>query len=728
MGNILQAYENLKNSLDHASTDVASHGQIVIQVGSATCENAAGAQQVRAEFEKLIKTTGREDIIIKQTGCTGRCSEEPIVGVFMPNQIGVKYAHVNVDTVAEIFQEHILSKKPVAKLMLDKKTDKLYEHVVTLCGSSHCRNKFYENWNATFQKILQEKNISENEVRVISGGCIGMCQHEDHDEHGVMMVYPENVIYRFLNEEELEDIIETQFVKKEIATKHVVHTDKMVEEYFKFYGDVSFFNKQTRITLRNCGIIDPESLDDYVHAQGYEALAKVLETGNPEGVVQEVIDAGLRGRGGGGFPTGLKWKNTRDLNPTDPIKYIICNADEGDPGAFMDRSALEGDPFSIIEGMTIGAYAMGACKGYLYIRAEYPLAIERIENAIKIARENNLLGKNILGSGYDFDLEIRLGAGAFVCGEETALIQSIEGKRGQPVMRPPYPSEKGLWGHPTSINNVETWANIPALMLYGADWFKRIGTEGSKGTKVFALAGKVKNTGLVEVPMGTTLREVIFDIGGGVPHGHQLKAVQTGGPSGGCIPFDKIDTPVDYESLKQIGSMMGSGGMIILDETDCIVSTSKFFLEFTKDESCGKCLPCREGTLRMLEILQKITDGNGELSDLDKLDRLGNMIKRTSLCGLGQSAPNPVLSAIKNFREEFEAHIVDKRCPTQTCQKLISYHVIADKCTGCTLCARRCPVSCISGAKKMPHTIIQEDCIKCGECYTSCKFDAIEKI
>jgi NADH:ubiquinone oxidoreductase subunit F (NADH-binding) len=453
-----------------------------------------------------------------------------------------------------------------------------------------------------------------------------------------------------------------------------------------------------------------------------------LATGNPEGVIKEVIDSGLRGRGGGGFPTGYKWNNTRTLNPTDPIKYVICNADEGDPGAFMDRSALEGDPFSIIEGMTIGAYAMGACKGYLYIRAEYPLAIERIENAIKIARENNLLGKDILGSGYDFDLEIRLGAGAFVCGEETALIQSIEGKRGQPIMRPPYPSEKGLWGHPTSINNVETWANIPALMLYGADWFKRIGTEGSKGTKVFALAGKVNNTGLVEVPMGTTLREVIFDIGGGVPNGKHLKAVQTGGPSGGCIPFDKIDTPVDYESLKQIGSMMGSGGMIVLDETDCMVNTAKFFLEFTKDESCGKCLPCREGTLRMLEILQRITDGHGVIEDLDKLERLGNMIKKTSLCGLGQSAPNPVLSAIKNFREEFEAHIVDKRCPTQTCQKLISYHIIADKCTGCTLCARRCPVSCISGAKKMPHTIIQEDCIKCGECFNSCKFDAIEKI
>jgi len=467
-------------------------------------------------------------------------------------------------------------------------------------------------------------------------------------------------------------------------------------------------------------------LTDYIHARGYEALVKCLERGDRKSIIEEITASGLRGRGGGGFPTGLKWKLTAAEN--DPVKYIICNADEGDPGAFMDRSALEGDPFSIIEGMTIGGYAIGCNKGFLYIRAEYPLAIKRVENAINEARKNNLLGKNILGSGFDFDLEIRLGAGAFVCGEETALIHSIEGKRGQPRMRPPYPSVKGLWGHPTNINNVETFANIPAIMYYGAEWFSRIGTEGSKGTKVFALAGKVNNTGLVEVPMGTTLREIIYDIGGGIPDGKQLKAVQTGGPSGGCIPAEKVDTIVDYESLKKIGSMMGSGGMIVLDETDCMVSTTKFFLEFTKDESCGKCLPCREGTFRMLEILERITNGKAEMEDLDKLERLANLVKKTSLCGLGQSAPNPVLSMLANFREEFEIHIKEKRCPTQRCAQLITYRIIPEKCTGCMLCQRRCPVSCIHGLLKKPHTIVQDYCIKCGECFNSCKFDAIEKI
>ncbi|MFP4543157.1 MAG: NADH-quinone oxidoreductase subunit NuoF [Candidatus Kapaibacterium sp.] len=611
--------------------------------------------------------------------------------------------------------------------MLDKTTDKLYKHVVTLCTGTRCRNKYFEDWTATFEKILTLKEVSRDDVRILAGGCTGLChKSEIGDEHGVMMVFPENVIYRFRSEDELEEIIEAQFVHNEIATNHTVHTDHLTEEYFRFYGDVSFFNKQTRITLRNCGIIDPESLEDYIHARGFEALAKVLADNDPENVIEEILKSGLRGRGGGGYPTGIKWKNTR--LPKDPVKYVICNADEGDPGAFMDRSALEGDPYSIIEGMTIGGFAVGASKGFLYIRAEYPLAIRRIEKAIEVCRENNLLGKNILGSGYEFDLEIRLGAGAFVCGEETALIRSIEGRRGQPRMRPPYPSESGLWGHPTCINNVETWANVSAILLYGSEWFTEIGTEGSKGTKVFALAGKVNNTGLIEVPMGTTLREVIYDIGGGIPDGLKLKAVQTGGPSGGCIPYDKIDTPVDYESLKQIGSMMGSGGMIVLDESDCIVSTAKFFLEFTKDESCGKCLPCREGTTRMLEIMQKITDGRGELSDIDRLERLGKMIKKTSLCGLGMSAPNPILSALENFREEFETHILEKRCPTQKCTKLITYNIIPEKCTGCTLCARRCPVFCIKGFAKKPHEIIQDQCIKCGECYNSCKFDAIEKI
>lgn len=728
MGIVSEKFNELKKDLEFASTDADSQGKIIIQIGSATCEKAAGSDLVRNEFERLLAATRNDNVMIKQTGCTGRCAQEPIVGVFVPGQMAVKYRKVTPDIVHTIFKEHILDKKPVASLMLDKTTETLYKYFVTLCTSGKCSNSKGDSWYDIFNLKLAERKLSNEHVHVMKGGCIGLC-HEDKNifhEHGVMMVYPQNVIYQFHSASELDEIIESHFVNDIVAEKFIVRGDKMTEEYFKFYGDVSFFNKQTRITLRNCGIIDPESLTDYIHAQGFEALTKILDGKDSNWIINEVLESGLRGRGGGGFPVGAKWRNTKTL-VDDPIKYVICNADEGDPGAFMDRSALEGDPFSIVEGMIIGAYAVGANKGYLYIRAEYPLAIERVENAIVKCRKMGLLGKNILGSEFDFDLEIRLGAGAFVCGEETALIHSIEGKRGQPRMRPPYPSLSGLWGHPTCINNVETWANIAPIILYGAKWFNRIGTEGSKGTKVFALAGNVQNTGLVEVPMGTTLREIIYDIGGGIPGGKKLKGVQTGGPSGGTIPASKIDTPVDYESLKEVGSMMGSGGMIILDETDCIVQTTKFFLEFTKDESCGKCLPCREGTVRMLEILEKITSGIAVIEDLDKLERLAKLVKNTSLCGLGQSAPNPVLSALENFREEFLHHIEDKHCPTQKCQKLVRFEIIPDKCTGCTVCARRCPVSCIIGARKRPHEIIQADCIKCGECYNVCKFDAIIK-
>ncbi len=727
MAEIMEKYNKIREELDYFSTDAKGQGKTIIQVGSATCENAAGAEKVKKEFQKLIDASGRQDIIIKQTGCTGRCAQEPIVGVFAPNTFPVKYQKVTVDKVPEIFQKHVLGNQPVPSLMLDKHTEKLYNHVVTFCETNYEKRPDHIDLSELFKSKLQLHNVHPDEVRILKGGNIGLSKFEDSDKHALMIVFPENVIYRYESEEAMDAIIQDHILNNQRCDKYIAHTEQLTEEYMRFYGDVSFFNKQTRITLRNCGIVDPENIGDYIHAQGFKSLAKVLEMGDRNWIIEEILASGLRGRGGGGFPVGQKWRNTATLNQADPIKYVICNADEGDPGAFMDRSALEGDPFSIVEGMTIGAYAVGATKGFVYIRAEYPLAIKRIQGAINISRENGFLGDNILGSDFSFDIEIRLGAGAFVCGEETALIHSIEGKRGQPRMRPPYPSLSGLWGHPTCINNVETWANIPPIISYGSDWFNRIGTEGSKGTKVFALAGKVKNTGLIEVPMGTTLREVIYDIGGGVPDG-ELKAIQTGGPSGGCIPASMIDTPIDYETLKGVGSMMGSGGMIILDQTDCMVQTARFFLEFTQDESCGKCLPCREGTLRMLEILNRITEGHGKMEDLDKLERLGKMIKKTSLCGLGQSAPNPVLSMLQNFREEFEIHVRDHRCPTQKCQKLVQFHIIADKCTGCTLCAKRCPVSCIIGARKQPHEILQDQCIKCGECYAVCKFDAIEKL
>jgi NADP-reducing hydrogenase subunit HndC len=500
--------------------------------------------------------------------------------------------------------------------------------------------------------------------------------------------------------------------------------DHLYNRSYKNFGDLEIFGKQLRIALRNCGIVDPENIDDYLENRGYEAIAKILTDMSGDEVVEEMIKSGLRGRGGAGFSTGLKWKFTAGAKSDQ--KYVVCNADEGDPGAFMDRSTIEGDPHSVLEGMMIGGYAVGADSGIIYIRAEYPLAIKRLEIAIAQARKNGMLGKNILGSDFSFDIELRLGAGAFVCGEETALLHSIEGRRGMPRPRPPFPAVSGLFGKPTLINNVETWANIPVIILDGAEWFSTIGTEKSKGTKVFALAGRVNNTGLVEVPMGTTLREMVYDIGGGIQNGKEFKAIQTGGPSGGCLPADYLDTPIDYDSLAKAGSIMGSGGMIVIDESACMVNIAKFFLEFTQDESCGKCTPCREGTKRMLEILTRITDGDGRVGDIEKLERLGNMIMKSSLCGLGQSAPNPVLSTIKNFREEYEEHITEKKCRAGVCEAMLSY-VINDKCVGCGACLRVCPVDAVSGEKRAKHLIDQDICIKCGQCFEACKFGVIDK-
>lgn len=592
------------------------------------------------------------------------------------------------------------------------------KYVITLCDGPSCMHKRSKELKETIIKELEKHSLT-GRVEIMLSGCLGMC-----NKGPVMIVNPGYTIYGKVTDKDIPKIIEQHIMKKLPVADLVIDEDHLYNRFFRVFGDVKFFGRQMRIALRNCGIIDPEKIDDYLSVRGYEALAKVLTDMKPQDVIAEVKKSGLRGRGGAGFPTGLKWELT--AKQQGDLKYVICNADEGDPGAFMDRSTIEGDPHTVLEGMIIGGYAIGSNKGIVYIRAEYPLAIKRLEKAIDLARKEGFLGGNILDSGFSFDIEIRLGAGAFVCGEETALIHSIEGSRGMPRPRPPYPSVEGLFGKPTLINNVETWANIPVIILDGASWFSSIGTEKSKGTKVFALAGKINNTGLVEVPMGTTLRDMIYDIGGGIPGDKKFKAIQTGGPSGGCLSEEYLDTQIDYDSLAKAGSIMGSGGMIVIDEDSCMVNIAKFFLEFTQNESCGKCTPCREGTKRMLEILTRITGGKGVEKDIEKLERLGNMIKKASLCGLGQSAPNPVLSTLKNFRVEYEEHIKEKKCRAGVCKGLLTYE-ITDKCVGCTACKKVCPAQAISGTAKNKHEINQDKCIKCGLCFRACKFEAIKK-
>ncbi|MBQ3136772.1 MAG: NADH-quinone oxidoreductase subunit NuoF [Clostridia bacterium] len=594
----------------------------------------------------------------------------------------------------------------------------MYRSHVLVCGGTGCTSSNSQKIIETMEAELKAKGL-ENEVQVIRTGCFGLCALGP-----IMIVYPEGCFYSEVKVEDVPEIVEEHLLKGRMVTR-LLYKETVTPEKIKGLNDTNFYKKQKRVALGNCGVINPEDINEYIAYDGYQALGKCLTQLTPEQVIQIVKDSGLRGRGGGGFPTGLKWSFTA-ANKADQ-KYVVCNADEGDPGAFMDRSVLEGDPHCIIEAMAICGYATGATEGYIYVRAEYPIAVARLQIAINQAREMGLLGKNIFGSGFDFDLFVKLGAGAFVCGEETALMTSIEGNRGEPRPRPPYPAVKGLFGKPTTENNVETFANIPAIIRNGADWFASMGTEKSKGTKVFALGGKITNTGLVEVPMGTTLRDVIYEIGGGIPNGKAFKAAQTGGPSGGCIPAHLMDTPIDYDNLTAIGCMMGSGGLIVMDEDNCMVDIAKFFLDFTVDESCGKCTPCRVGTRRLLEILDKITSGKGTLEDIDKLEELCYYIKENSLCGLGQTAPNPVLSTLKFFRDEYIAHVVDKKCPAGVCKDLLSFSIEADKCKGCTLCAKKCPVGAISGAVKEAHTIDTSKCIKCGVCMDSCKFKAIIK-
>ena len=594
----------------------------------------------------------------------------------------------------------------------------MYRSNVLVCGGTGCTSS---NSEKVIEKLNQELKLNglEKEVNVIRTGCFGLCALGP-----IMIVYPEGCFYSMVKVDDIPEIVQEHLLKGKIV-KRLLYKETIEGDKIKSLDQTPFYAKQQRIALRNCGVINPEDINEYIAMNGYEALGKALTKMTPQEVIDEVKASGLRGRGGGGFSTGVKWALAAQ-NQADQ-KFVCCNADEGDPGAFMDRSIFEGDPHAVIEAMAIAGYAIGADKGFVYVRAEYPIAVKRLQIAVDQARECGLLGKNIFNSEFDFDIELRLGAGAFVCGEETALMTSIEGKRGEPHPRPPYPAVKGLYGKPTILNNVETYANVAQIILNGAKWFSDMGTDKSKGTKVFALGGKINHTGLVEVPMGTTLREIVEEIGGGIPNGKKFKAAQTGGPSGGCIPAAHMDVPIDYDNLLSIGSMMGSGGLIVMDEDTCMVDIAKFFLEFTVDESCGKCSPCRIGTRRMLEILNKITSGKATMEDIDKLEELCHHVKSASLCGLGQTAPNPVLATLKFFRDEYEMHVKDRKCPAGVCKALLSYKILEDKCKGCTLCAKNCPVNAISGTVRQPHTIDHDKCIKCGVCMQKCKFNAIVK-
>ena len=603
----------------------------------------------------------------------------------------------------------------------------MYRSHVLVCGGTGCTSSGSQKIMETLRTEIEKAGL-DKEVSVVQTGCHGLCALGP-----IMIVYPEAVFYSMVKDEDIPEIVAEHLVKGRVV-KRLVYNETVTDEGIKSLADTDFYKKQHRIALRNCGVINPENIDEYIGTRGYEALGKVLTSMTPDEVIQVILDSGLRGRGGAGFPTGRKWQLARNLVQDGGQKYVCCNADEGDPGAFMDRSVLEGDPHAVLEAMAIAGYAIGASQGYIYVRAEYPIAVERLNIAIGQAREYGLLGKDIFGTGFDFDIELRLGAGAFVCGEETALMTSIEGNRGEPRPRPPFPAVKGLFERPTILNNVETYANVAQIILNGAEWFASMGTEKSKGTKVFALGGKIKNTGLVEVPMGTTLREIVEEIGGGIPNGKKFKAAQTGGPSGGCIPAEHLDVPIDYDNLIAIGSMMGSGGLIVMDEDNCMVDIAKFFLEFTVDESCGKCTPCRIGTKRLYEMLDKITKGKGTLEDLDKMEELCYYIKDNALCGLGQTAPNPVLSTLRYFKDEYIAHVVDKKCPAGVCKNLLSFTIDKEKCIGCGMCAKQCPGNAISKTdyiapgKKLPAMAIDPaKCVKCGACMAQCKFKAISK-
>ena len=677
-GNVMENYRAMERAAREAVAQKLAAAKVRVQVGSATCENAAGAEEVLKEFRRLLIASGRKDVQVAITGCTGRCSREPIVTVLTGNRTPAKYQHVDKAKAAAIWQSHVMEGKLLADALLDTEDAGRPRLQLLFCGQELCGRKTDNDVKRRFEAKLRQAGLGPEQAEVFDANCFGLCDPRDIGKVAHLLVRPGNVVYRLETDADMDEVIREHLQGGRVVERLRSKARSFAQRFVEFYGDVAFFSRQSRVALRNCGIINPESLDEYIHFDGFGALAGVLDRNDPQWVIDELLRSKLRGRGGAGYPTGRKWADALG-QPADE-RYIICNADEGDPGAFMDRDMLESDPFSVLEGMIIGGFVLsgsaGAAgvspavcptKGFFYIRAEYPMAVRRVEKAIQECRKRGLLGEHILGSGFSFDCEVRLGAGAFVCGEETALIASIEGKRGWPRLRPPYPSQEGLWGKPTVINNVETFANVPVILDYGADWFAQLGTDKSGGTKVFALAGKVKHTGLVEVPMGTTLREIVETIGGGAPDGRQVKAIQTGGPAGGTIPFAMADTIVDFDTLAAAGSIMGSGGMIVMDEEDCMVDIARFFMAFSQDESCGECTPCREGTKRMLEILQRIAAGQGEMSDLTKLERLGKLLRKASLCGLGRAAPNPVLSTLRHYRHEYEMHIRDKRCPTGRC-------------------------------------------------------------
>jgi NADH-quinone oxidoreductase subunit F/NADP-reducing hydrogenase subunit HndC len=630
---------------------------------------------------------------------------------------------MTIEELNKIKKEHeelVMVRKVVKEKGEELAKNTGYRKQILVCGGTGCTSSGSKKVLKALEESLKKYGL-DKEILVVRTGCFGLCSLGP-----IMIVYPEGYFYAQTNPEGVKRIVK-EHLRDGVVCRDLLYQETVIDDNTIIsLNETNFYKKQLRIALRNCGVIDPENIEEYIAVDGYQALYKALTSMTPDQVIQEVLDSGLRGRGGGGFPTGRKWMFARGSQ--GDIKYVACNADEGDPGAFMDRSILEGDPQCIIEAMTIAGYAIGAQRGFVYVRAEYPIAVQRLKIALEQAREYGFLGENILGTGFNFDIEIRFGAGAFVCGEETALMTSIEGNRGEPRPRPPFPAVKGLFGKPTVLNNVETYANIAQIILKGSKWYSSMGTETSKGTKVFALGGKITNVGLVEVPMGTTLREIIEEIGGGIPNGKKFKAAQTGGPSGGCIPAEHIDTPIDYDSLIAIGSMMGSGGMIILDEDSCMVDIAKFYLEFTVDESCGKCTPCRVGTRRLLEILTKITEGKGEPEDLEKIEALSKHMQSSSLCALGQTAPNPILSTLKFFKQEYIDHIYNKTCSAAVCKSLIRYEIIPDKCKGCTLCARNCPASAITGTVRQPHVIDTNKCIKCGVCMNNCKFNAIRTV